>query len=303
MDIKVLILYTIGLILALYGIILGIMSIVLKIKGRGIKSIWIRYLTWFLIIPPLLFPLLYSKILFQIIILVLSLLLFREYVRVVGLWKDSVYVLICYIEIMLCYIPVFLNRFGFFQVMPIYIIILVLLVPIIRGEYEHMIQKSCLAMLGVTYFGWFLAHIAFLRNLPMGIEYIFFLGVLVASNDAGSYIFGRLLGKSPLAPKISPQKTKEGFIGGMIMVIILAFLLKIFTPEFTAFHRIFFALIISIGGTCGDLVMSFIKRDLGLKDFGKILPGHGGLLDRFDSMIFVTPLFFHIVNLFYSIVN
>lgn len=303
MDVKFAILRVTAVILAGYGISLVIMSIVLKLRGKPIKGIWIRYLIWFLIIPPLLFPLLYCRIMFQMIILLLSLLLFREYTNVVGLWKDRIYTAVCYAEIILCYVPVFLNRFGFFQVMPIYLIVLVLLVPIIRGEYEHMIQKSCLAMLGITYFGWFLSHLAFLRNPEEGVAYIFFLFLLVASNDASSYISGRIFGKTPLTSRLSPRKTNEGFIGGIVAVLILAFLLQPFTPHFTPLHRVLFGLVIAVGGTCGDLVMSFIKRDLGLKDFGKVLPGHGGLLDRFDSIIFVTPLFFHLVNFFYPVIK
>lgn len=263
---------------------------------------WVRYLAWFLIIPPLLIPLLYSKTVFQIILLVLSLLCFREYSRVVGLWKDSYYMALCYTSIALCYLPVFMVRFGFFQVIPVYLLILVLLLPVVRGEYEHMIQKSCLAMLGVAYFGWFFAHVGFLRNTTNGIAYVFLLFILVETNDASAYIFGRAFGRHKLAPKISPNKTNEGFLGGLLVTIALSFLLKPLAPDFSAIHRLLFAGVISIGGTCGDLVMSFVKRDLGIKDFSQVLPGHGGLLDRFDSIIFIAPLFFHLGNNFYGFV-
>jgi len=302
MDTKSNILFVLGIILAGYGIILLFLTIIFKIQHKDIKSMWIRYLTWFIIIPPVLLPLLYSKIAFQVIMLLLSLLTFHEYASVVGLWKDKYYTTLCYALIILCYISVFLNRFGFFQVIPIYLVLVVLLLPIIRGEYEHMIQKSCLAMLGIIYFGWFLAHIAFLRNLANGTNYIFLLFILVESNDASAYIGGRLFGRHKLVPKISPNKTNEGLIGGLSVVILLSFLLSFFAPDFNVFHRVLFAFVIAVGGTCGDLVMSFIKRDLGLKDFGHMLPGHGGILDRLDSIIFVAPLFFHLANNFYNIV-
>ena len=186
--------------------------------------------------------------------------------------------------------------------MPVYLITFVLLLPIIRGEYEHMVQKSCLAMLGVIYFGWLFAHIAFFVNVKNGISYVFLLFLLVEINDASGYIFGRLFGRHKLVAKISPNKTNAGFLGGLFVVVGLSFALKFLAPDFSIFHRILFAAIISVGGACGDLVMSYIKRDLKIKDFGQTLPGHGGLLDRFDSIIFVAPLFFHFVNLFYRIV-
>jgi len=302
MGVEKTILYLIGSILVAYGAVLVILTIIFKIQKQDIKSMWIRYLAWFLMIPPVLIPLLYSRIIFQMVMLVLSLLCFREYSRVVGLWKDKYYMAVCYVSVLFCYIPVFLVRFGFFQVIPVYLVILVLLVPLIRGEYEHMIQKSCLAMLGIVSFGWFFAHVGFLRNTPYGIAYVFFLFVLVEINDASAYIFGRLFGRHKLAPKISPKKTAEGFIGGLVVVIALSFVFRVLTPGFSVYHRILLAFVIAVGATCGDLIMSFIKRDLQLKDFGKVLPGHGGLLDRLDSIIFVAPLFFHLVNLFYPLV-
>jgi phosphatidate cytidylyltransferase len=301
-DVTKTIIYIMAFILAVYGVVIVIMSIIFKLQKKDVKSMWVRYLTWFLIIPPLLISLLFSERIFQAIILLLSLLCLREYSRVVGLWKDAYYMVLCYFAILFCFVPVFLNRFGFFQVLPIYLVLIVLLVPVMRGEYEHMIQKSCLAMLGVVYFGWFFAHIAFLRGTQNGIAYVFLLFVLVETNDATSYLTGRLFGRHKLTPRISPNKTNEGFIGGIICVVLLSFLLGFLAPQFSTIHRILFALVISVGGTCGDLVMSFIKRDLQLKDFGKVLPGHGGLLDRLDSLVFVAPLFFHLVNFFYPLV-
>jgi phosphatidate cytidylyltransferase len=302
MSVKENILLTISIILGGYAVILLIMTLILKLQHKSVKKMWVRYFTWFLIIPPILIPLIYSTVIFQAVIFIVSILAYREYSNVVGLWKDKYYFIFCYLGIIATFVPVFINRFGFFQVMPIYLVIFSLLIPIMRGEFEHMIQKACLAILGVIYFGWFFAHIAYMKNLDNGIAYIFFLLILTEVNDASAYIFGKLLGKNKLLPKISPNKTNEGFLGGLLVVIVLSFFLKPITPQFNPLHRVIFATVISVGGTCGDLVMSFIKRDLQIKDFGGILPGHGGLLDRFDSVVFVAPLFFHIVNLFYGIV-
>lgn len=302
MNIKTVILITMGAVLGGYAIILSILTIVFRIQKKNVGRMWVKYLTWFIIIPPILIPLVFSPVAFKVIILILSLLCFREYANAVGLWKDRYFIILSNLAIIVCYIPVFLGYFGFFQAMPVYLIIFVLLLPIVRGEYEHMVQKACLAMLGITYFGWLFAHIAFFVNIKNGIAYIFLLFLLVESNDASGYIFGKLFGKHKLIPKISPRKTDAGLIGGLLVVIGLSFALKFLAPNFSVFHRILFASVISIGGTSGDLVMSYVKRDLKIKDFGRILPGHGGLLDRFDSIIFVAPLFFHLVNLFYTIV-
>jgi phosphatidate cytidylyltransferase len=302
-QIKLTILLTMGIILGGYGIFCVILSIIFKLKKKSIKSLWIKYLAWFIIIPPILVPLILSPLAFKLAILIISLLLFREYANGIGLWKDRYYLMVGYLCIVSCYIPIFFGYFGFFQTMPVYLIIVILLLPIIRGEYEHMIQKSCLAMFGVTYFGWLFAHVAYFVNVRNGIALIFYLFLLVEMNDASGYIFGNLFGKRKLVPKISPQKTVAGFLGGLVFVIGMSFALQFLTPEFSIIHRILFAAVISVGGTCGDLVVSFIKRDLKVKDFGHILPGHGGLLDRFDSIVLVAPLLFHLVNLFYPLVK
>jgi phosphatidate cytidylyltransferase len=303
MQIKLIILLTMGIILGGYGTLCVILSLIFKLKKKSIKPLWIKYLAWFIIIPPILIPLILSPLVFKFVILIISLLLFREYANGVGLWKDRYYVMVSYLCIVSCYVPIVLGYFGFFQTMPVYLIIISLLLPIIRGEYEHMIQKSCLAMFGVTYFGWLFAHVAYFVNVRNGIALIFYIFLLVEMNDASGYIFGNLFGKRKLVPKISPQKTIVGFFGGILFVTGMSFALQFLTPEFSVFHRILFAGVISVGGTCGDLVVSFIKRDLKVKDFGHILPGHGGLLDRFDSIIFVAPLIFHLINLFYPLFN
>jgi phosphatidate cytidylyltransferase len=282
-----------------FGIIVCVLTLVLKRRGGDVKSLWIRYSVWFLIVPPILLPLIFSKYLFHSVILLLSVLCFREYARVTGLWKDRMLVLVGYCAIACIYFPVYQGDYGFYQAFPIWAVLLILLVPVVRGEFEHMIQKSCLAVLGVVYFGWFLSHLAYMRNVPHGIEYVFFLMLLVESNDAFAYIWGKLFGRHRLTPKISPNKTVEGAIGGIVSVVILALCLRYLLPFALIPHVVAIALLISVFGMVGDLTISFIKRDLKIKDTGDLIPGHGGLLDRFDSLIYTVPIYFHFFRFFY----
>ncbi len=283
-----------------FGVLVAIWSLIAKWKGRDAKSIWVKYLAWFLIIPPLILPLVFNRVAYQIVILVLSLLCFREYHRAIGLWRDQRVVALGYVAIISIHMPIWWYQYGIYQAMPIFAVAILLTIPMQRNEYEHMIQKTCLVVLGVIYFGWFLSHLACLRNLPNGLLAVFYLFVLVEANDAFAYLWGSLLGKKKLISNISPNKTTEGAIGAWLSVIGLALVMRFCLPYVTTFHIILIASIISVFGVCGDLTISFIKRDLKIKDMGNIIPGHGGLLDRFDSIIFTAPLYFHFLRYFYG---
>ncbi|MCQ2008981.1 MAG: phosphatidate cytidylyltransferase [Sporolactobacillus sp.] len=124
---------------------------------------------------------------------------------------------------------------------------------------------------------------------------VFFVQIIIWTTDSGAYFVGRKLGKNKLAPYISPNKTREGSIGAIIAALVVAALFQLIIgyPLFGSWPMLFMvALLISVFGQLGDLVESAIKRFYGVKDSGTILPGHGGLLDRFDSLIFVLPLLY-----------
>jgi phosphatidate cytidylyltransferase len=114
--------------------------------------------------------------------------------------------------------------------------------------------------------------------------------IILWTHDTFAYLCGSLFGKHPLYKAISPKKSWEGSIGGFGFAIIAAYILSIFSPHLDVIHWIIIALIITVFGTIGDLTESLLKRKAGVKDSGKILPGHGGILDRFDSLLFISPL-------------
>lgn len=113
--------------------------------------------------------------------------------------------------------------------------------------------------------------------------------VLLWSNDSFAFLIGKNIGKTPLAPKISPNKTVEGFIGGLVSTVITAIVISFFYNEISIFNWIILALIVSVFGVLGDLVESYFKRKAGVKDSANAIPGHGGFLDRLDSFILAVP--------------
>jgi phosphatidate cytidylyltransferase len=304
-DIRKTLLLVVSIIMGCFFLILLTITIVRLKDRKFLKSLWTKYFAWFLIIPPIIFPLLYNRLLFVAVFHVISILCFREFSRMTGLWKDKRYMIVCYLALSIVYLPVYIGKtaYGSFQAFPIFAITAVLLIPVIRDEYTHMVQKTSLGMLGVAYFGWFLAHVPFLRNSNNGVELVFFLILLTAVNDASAYLGGSVFGKHKLAPHLSPNKTFEGTVVSLIVTIGISFGIRFLIPFVSLVHLILSASLISVGGTAGDLVISFIKRDIGVKDAGKTIPGHGGILDRFDSLVFTSPLFFHFINNFYGIIH
>ena len=132
-----------------------------------------------------------------------------------------------------------------------------------------------------------------------GWELLAFLLIVAELDDVGQYLWGNILGRHKLAPSVSPNKTIEGFLGGVATVTVVGVALSWLTP-FTHFQCAGFAAIIAVCGTAGGLVMSAIKRDAGVKDYGSIIAGHGGMMDRIDSLTFAAPVFFHLVRYYFS---
>ena len=134
------------------------------------------------------------------------------------------------------------------------------------------------------------------RNLLL----IAFLVLVVQSSDVLQYVWGKLLGRHKIAPELSPSKTVEGFLGGVASATVLGALLWWITP-FSPWQAGVMALLISLMGFFGGLVMSAIKRDRGVKDWGWMIEGHGGVLDRLDSVIFAAPVFFHMTRYWWTV--
>ena len=131
-----------------------------------------------------------------------------------------------------------------------------------------------------------------------GMWFLFLLLIIQWFTDSGAYLLGSAFGRHKLMPKVSPKKSVEGAVGGIIVAVIGALLLNVFTDLMPVVLMIFTAVFVSIGGQLGDLCESAVKRWAGVKDSGTLIPGHGGVLDRFDSMLFASPLLYLIVSVY-----
>jgi len=147
---------------------------------------------------------------------------------------------------------------------------------------------------GVIYIGLTFGHFLMIRKLPDGPFLIFFVLLVSWGGDAAAYFVGRTYGSRPLAPILSPKKTIEGLVGGVFGAILIAGLSSLwFLPGFTLFDCLVLGIILTILGTIGDLSESAFKRQTGAKDSGNLIPGHGGFLDRIDSLLLTVPTFYY----------
>lgn len=154
--------------------------------------------------------------------------------------------------------------------------------------------EVALLFMGFMYVPILLGHLALLRGATFGVQWVFLLMVIVMSGDTGAYYVGCNFGKRKLYRIVSPNKSVEGAVGGLAGSIIGAFIARgTFFPQLTVFDTLAVALLLGMLGQLGDLFESYLKRSFGVKDSGAIFPGHGGVLDRLDSILFAAPAAFY----------
>jgi phosphatidate cytidylyltransferase len=169
---------------------------------------------------------------------------------------------------------------------------------------KNSLENIAITLFGILYVTFSFSLFIFLvfPDFPHGNEYnptlLLFLFILIWAYDTGAYLFGITFGKHRLFERISPKKSWEGFFGGWFLSLFLAFAMHRLFPYYGLPFMLLMATTVTITGTYGDLVESMIKRNLGLKDSGKFMPGHGGLLDRFDSILFASPFVYLVVQFF-----
>jgi len=167
-----------------------------------------------------------------------------------------------------------------------------------RGALEEALPSSAIAVMATLYVGMLGGSLIRLRNdftdlQRTGPKLVFFLVLVVWLGDAGAYYVGKRFGKHLLSPRISPKKTIEGLVGGIAVSVLTAVIVHFtFFPAFPLTHAIIAGIILSIAGVIGDLAESMWKRSASVKDSGALFPGHGGLLDRFDSVFYTAPILY-----------
>jgi phosphatidate cytidylyltransferase len=198
--------------------------------------------------------------------------------------------------------------YGMFIIfIPVYMLLSLPVRMVISKETKGFVESASQIQWGLMIFVFGLSHLAFLLTLPItgntaanGRTLVLFLVFVVEMSDVLQYIWGKTLGRHKIIPTVSPNKTWEGFVGGIATTMLLSLAIRFLTP-FSIIETLWVSLLITVAGFFGGAVMSAVKRDFGVKDFGSVIPGHGGMLDRVDSLCYAAPIFFHYVRYFYTI--
>jgi len=210
-----------------------------------------------------------------------------------------------FVMIPLQYYLVYIGWYGLYSIfIPVYAFLFLAIRSTLTGDYQRYLERTAKVQWGVTICVYCLSYAAALLTLDVNgrarsWKLLVFLVIVVQMSDVLQYVWGKLLGKNKIAPHLSPNKTWEGFVGGVVTAALLGTFLHWLTP-FTLVESAGISLIIAIMGFFGGIVMSAIKRDAGVKDFGYLIEGHGGMLDRVDSLAFAAPIFFHIVRYWFT---
>jgi phosphatidate cytidylyltransferase len=200
------------------------------------------------------------------------------------------------------YYLIWAGKTGMYSIfIPVYAFLLMPIISALRGDKDNFLVRIAEIQWALMICVYCASHVPALLDLKIpgyegrNILLIAFLVVVVQSSDVLQYVWGKLLGRTKIAPELSPSKTLEGFIGGALSAMLVGAALSWMTP-FGPFYAALLSLAVILMGFFGGLVMSAIKRDRGVKDWGHMIAGHGGFIDRMDSVVFSAPIFFHLVR-------
>ena len=274
--------------------------------ARG--EILLRIRTWCWIIAFFVPILVTPQPLPSVLLAIVSFMAFKEYITLTpNRQQDRWAFLWAYVAIPLQYFWVVQAWYGMFIIfIPVYMFLLLPVAMVLIGETQGHLRAAGTLHWGLMSMVFSLSHLAFLLVLPQaqypqvsGPGLVLFLLLLTELNDVAQFCWGKLLGKHKISPKISPNKTVEGFVGGVVTTVLLSALLAPWLTPFGLRDALLAGALIAVAGFFGDLSLSALKRDLGIKDSGNLLPGHGGILDRVDSLTYTAPLFFHFTRYLY----
>jgi phosphatidate cytidylyltransferase len=273
-------------------------------RDAGDREVWLRVKTWWAIVFPFFFVLCISNAISVWFFCFVSYLSFKEFITFIPKRSSDHRVIFwAYCSIPVQYYFIHISWYGMFIVfIPVYIFLLLPVRMLLRGDTQDFLRAVGTLHWGLmsTVFG--LSHAAFLLTLrregsgeEYGVGLVLFLVFLTEANDIAQYCWGKAFGRAKVVPSVSPNKTWAGLVGGVTTTMILAGLAGPFLSPLSFPRALVVGLMTGIIGFFGDICVSAIKRDIGIKDSGKMLPGHGGILDRVDSLTFTAPIFFHFI--------
>ncbi|POT55217.1 phosphatidate cytidylyltransferase [Citrobacter amalonaticus] len=279
--------------------------LVLLRPDKDWRELTLRIRTWWAIVVLFSLAMLSPHWLALTFFALVSFMALKEFLTLVpSRQSDRMPLLWMFIAIPSNYWLIGIGWYGMFVVfIPVYVFLFLPARMVIAGDTQGFLRTASQLHWSLMTTVFAFSHVAFLLVLPAdglqtGALLVLFLVGLTEFNDIAQYLWGKSLGRIRVTPKVSPNKTLAGLLGGIATTALVATALGPLLTPLTWPMALLAGVMIGITGFCGDVVMSAIKRDIGVKDSGTLLPGHGGILDRLDSLIFTAPVFFHFIRYF-----
>ena len=289
-------------VLLLAVLVISALAVTRRAPPALLRELWLRTGSWAVLLPLMLGPVLLGRVWTIGMVTVLGLLCLREYDRATGLFRETLITATILLGVLAMNAAALDAWYGLFMALIPLTVGVLSIVSIPLDRPTGYVQRTGLAIFAFMLFGAGLAHLGYMANDRNYRPIVLMLLTTVALNDVFAFTFGKLIGGRKLLPATSPNKTLSGAVGALVATSVLVALIAstIFTATVLDHWVLLLGLgaIVSIGGQAGDLMLSSIKRDLGIKDMGVAIPGHGGLLDRYNSLLLVAPAVFHYVNYF-----
>lgn len=306
-----LVLYSLGTLITLLAIAsAAIASLRAMNPERSYTELVLRIKTWWWIIGVFVVAVAFSRTVSVVVMTLVSFMAFKEFLTLIPTRRADHKVLFwAYLSIPVQYLWVGVGWYGMFAIfIPLFVFLALPMRMVLIGETKGFLQAAGTLHWGLMTTVFAVSHLAFLLNLPAtsrqgwpveGDALFLFVVVLTQFNDVLQYIWGKSFGKHKIVPTVSPNKTVQGFVGGLATTTLLAGVLgPIYTPMDLR-YSLLAGVMIGTFGFVGDVVMAAVKRDIGVKDWSDALPGHGGIIDRLNSLTFTAPLFFHYIHFLY----
>jgi phosphatidate cytidylyltransferase len=295
----------VGAVLFLAVLVIALLSLTGRVKDPLRMELWKRTLAWAVMAPIMIGPILLGAAWTILGVTILSLACYRELSRATGQFREKLVSAVVVLGILAVNFAALDDWYGFFVALFPLTVIVIAAVSILPDHPQGYLQRVALGVLAFMLFGSALAHISFIANDWSYRPIILMLLLGVQLNDVFAFVSGKLLGRRKIFPNTSPNKTVAGHVGALVLTTPLIATIAHFIFPGTAldhpFWLILLGVIVSVSGQLGDLMLSSIKRDLGIKDMGVTIPGHGGVLDRVNSLLLAAPAVFHYVRFFVGI--
>lgn len=276
-----------------------------RISEKLRVDLWTRWRSWLLLAPLMVGPVVLGRLPAIIGVGILGVFCYREFARATGMFRCRMVSAVVAAGILAITFAAADRWYGFFNALMSIIPSLLVIVALLGDEPKGYIQRVALGVFAFLLFGVCLGHFGYLANDPLGQPLMLAILLGVELNDVFAYCSGKLFGRRKLCPVTSPNKTIGGALGALVLTSVLGAVVFHIIFAGTSLDRWWhlgvMGMLLSLCGQWGDLIMSSIKRDLGIKDMAELIPGHGGLLDRFDSLLLVGPALYHYINYFYGV--